>query len=112
MVTTLYIKKYDATSFLKNFNSDSELSCKIFMEKANSISRFISLQKKLRHVILSERYRYMRNCLDYNYNIVLNSLSTQCESLQNLDFTNLSFSKINEEVLSSLCSLKNIRELK
>jgi hypothetical protein len=82
------------------------------IEKANSISKFISLQKKLSHVILSERFHYNRNSLDDNYNVVLSSLSTQCESLQKLDFTNLSFSKINEQVLNSLCSLKNIRELR
>ncbi|GBC08575.1 hypothetical protein RclHR1_08230006 [Rhizophagus clarus] len=82
------------------------------IEKANSISKFISLQKKLRYVILSERYHCIRNSLHNNYNIVLNSLSTQCESLQKLDFTNLSFGRISEEALNSLCSLKNIRELK
>ncbi|RIA80552.1 hypothetical protein C1645_838507 [Glomus cerebriforme] len=80
------------------------------IEKANSISQFISLQKKLEHVILSERC--IRNNHNENYNIVLNSLSTQSKTLQKLNFTNLSFSKISDEVLESLCSLNNIKELK
>ncbi|RGB37554.1 hypothetical protein C1646_756717 [Rhizophagus diaphanus] len=114
-----YISKYedqkDLYSALSNNICNLSLLCNEginSIEKANSISRFISLQKNLRHVILSERYHYIRNSLDDNYNIVLNSLSTQCESLQKLYFTNLSFGKINEEIKRSLCSLKNIRELK
>ncbi|PKK70638.1 hypothetical protein RhiirC2_746076, partial [Rhizophagus irregularis] len=81
-----YISKYedqkDLYSALSNNICNLSLLCNEginSIEKANSISRFISLQKNLRHVILSERYHYIRNSLDDNYNIVLNSLSTQCE---------------------------------
>ncbi|RIA92183.1 hypothetical protein C1645_765807 [Glomus cerebriforme] len=82
------------------------------IEKAYSISQFISLQKKLRHITLSE-YKY--GSMFYNiehYNIVFDSLSTQIESLQSIEFKFLSFARISEKALNSLCSLNNIKELK
>jgi hypothetical protein len=82
------------------------------LEKANSLSQFISLQKNLRHIILSE-YKY--GSMLYNiehYNVIFNSLTTQIESLKALEFKYLSFSGIDEMSLNSLCSLKNIKELK
>ncbi|RGB37553.1 hypothetical protein C1646_756716 [Rhizophagus diaphanus] len=92
------------------------------IEKANSLSRFISLQKMLQHIILSENKRdsvvYAINRLfgddniDNNYNIVFNSLSTQSETLKILEFKYIPFNKINEKALNSLCLLKNIRILK
>ncbi|PKY50478.1 hypothetical protein RhiirA4_466985 [Rhizophagus irregularis] len=77
---------------------------------ANSLSRFISLQKKLQHIILSEILSDNDNG-DY-YNIVFESLSTQSENLQILNLKNIPFDKINGTALDSLCSLKNIKELK
>ncbi|RGB29546.1 hypothetical protein C1646_672374 [Rhizophagus diaphanus] len=77
---------------------------------ANSLSRFISLQKKLQHIILSEILLDNDNG-DY-YNIVFESLSKQSENLQILNLKNIPFDKINEKALDSLCSLKNIKELK
>ncbi|CAB4481333.1 hypothetical protein RhiirA5_396157 [Rhizophagus irregularis] len=90
------------------------------IEEANSLSQFISSQKKLQHIILSENRRdsayyvlfgYNSN-IDSYYNIVLNSLSAQSESLQTLEFNYIPFGKINKEALNSLCLLKNIRVLK
>ncbi|RIA80551.1 hypothetical protein C1645_792280 [Glomus cerebriforme] len=81
----------------------------------NSLSQFITLQKKLKHIILCENlygtvfYHIDREC---NYNIVFNSLSTQSESLQTLEFKYVSFENINENALNSLCLLKNIKGLK
>ncbi|RIA95174.1 hypothetical protein C1645_872927 [Glomus cerebriforme] len=83
------------------------------IEDATSLSQFISSQKKLQHVILSERVmRLFSNNIDDYYNIVFNSLSTQKENLQILEFKNLSFTEISEKALNSLCLLKNVRKLK
>jgi len=71
------------------------------IEEAKSLSQFISLQKRLRHIILSEVY----STSNLFHNIVFNLLSTQSESLQILEFNNLSFNKISEEALNSLCLL-------
>ncbi|RGB38315.1 hypothetical protein C1646_812688 [Rhizophagus diaphanus] len=82
------------------------------LEKVNSLSQFISLQKNLRHIILSEpKYGSMLYNIEH-YNIIFNSLTTQIESLKALEFKYLSFSGIDEMALNSLCSLKNIKELK
>ncbi|GBC08574.1 hypothetical protein RclHR1_08230005 [Rhizophagus clarus] len=82
-------------------------------DSVNSLCRFISLQKNLKHIILSESVICDINNLERrDYNSVFNSLSTQCESLQALEFKYLSFININENSLKSLCSLKNIKELK
>ncbi|GBB97488.1 hypothetical protein RclHR1_00030045 [Rhizophagus clarus] len=81
-------------------------------EKATSLSQFISLQKNLHHLILAEyRYGSMLYNIDH-YNVIFNSLTTQIESLRALEFKYLSFSGIDETALNSLCSLKNIEELK
>ncbi|GBB97494.1 hypothetical protein RclHR1_00030051 [Rhizophagus clarus] len=82
------------------------------IREANLLSQFISLQKNLQHIILSESKS--NSFFGYNkyYNIVFNSLSTQSESLQTLELKRLTLNKINEEALNSLCSLKNIKELK
>ncbi|GBC08260.1 hypothetical protein RclHR1_00080037 [Rhizophagus clarus] len=80
------------------------------IEKANSLSRFISLQKKLKHLILSENSMYNDHG-DY-YNIVFESLPTQNENLQILNLRSIPFDKINEKALNSLCLLKNIKELR
>ncbi|GBB97486.1 hypothetical protein RclHR1_00030043 [Rhizophagus clarus] len=93
-------------NLLYNEGNDSD-------EKANSLSHFISLQKKLQHIILSE------NCLGFildnyigkYYNIVFESLSTQSENLRTLKLRNIPFNEINEKALKSLCLLKNISEL-
>ncbi|GBC31138.2 hypothetical protein GLOIN_2v1884908 [Rhizophagus irregularis DAOM 181602=DAOM 197198] len=70
------------------------------IEEANYLSQFISIQKNLKHIILSEnRYdllfysldRLFYSNSDNKYNIVLSSLSTQSESLQILEFKNLYF---------------------
>ncbi|CAB4428482.1 unnamed protein product [Rhizophagus irregularis] len=88
------------------------------IEKANSLSKFISLQKNLQHIILTEDelaslfYIFDDINIDYYYSIVFNSLSTQSKSLKILEFINLSFNEINETALKSLCLLNNIRELK
>ncbi|GBB97498.1 hypothetical protein RclHR1_00030055 [Rhizophagus clarus] len=88
------------------------------IEKANSLSKFISLQRNLQHIILCEDelaslfYIFDDINIDYYYSIVFNSLSTQCKSLRILEFINLSFNEIDEKALISLCSLKNIKELK
>jgi hypothetical protein len=91
------------------------------IEEANSLSQFISVQKNLKHIILSEnRYdllfysldRLFYSNSDNKYNIVFNSLSTQSESLQILEFKNLYFGDINSNVIKSLSLLKNIRVLK
>ncbi|CAB4481346.1 unnamed protein product [Rhizophagus irregularis] len=77
-------------------------------KSVDSLCRFISLQKNLKHIILSEYVcEFERGYRDYNS--VFNSLSTQCESLQILEFKYLTF---NENSLGSLCLLKNIKELK
>ncbi|GBB97487.1 hypothetical protein RclHR1_00030044 [Rhizophagus clarus] len=90
------------------------------IEEANSLSQFISSQRKLQHIIISENIRDSINYILFNYtsnidnyfNIVLNSLSTQSESLQTLEFNYTSFGKITKKALNSLCLLKNIRVLK
>ncbi|RIA92897.1 hypothetical protein C1645_736000 [Glomus cerebriforme] len=91
------------------------------IDEAKSLSQFISAQKRLQHIILSEnRYdllfysldRLFYSNADNKYNIVFNSLSTQSESLQILEFKNLYFGDINQNVVNSLCLLRNIRELK
>ncbi|CAB4481318.1 unnamed protein product [Rhizophagus irregularis] len=83
--------------------------------EANSLSKFISLQKNLQYIILSETI-YSSNFWDYfapyKYNVSFNSLSTQSKSLQVLDFRHFDFSGIDEEALNSLCLLKNIKKLK
>ncbi|RIA80550.1 hypothetical protein C1645_838505 [Glomus cerebriforme] len=82
----------------------------------NSLSQFISLQKKLKHIILSENLYepiiYDTNQHYSNKNTVFNSLSTQSKSLQTLEFKYLLFSSINQDALNSLRLLENIRELK
>ncbi|CAB4428608.1 unnamed protein product [Rhizophagus irregularis] len=83
--------------------------------EANSLSKFISSQKNLKHVKLSENKiisYYSSDAICGYYNIVFNSLSTQSESLQVLDFGYLNFHKISREALNSLCLLKNIKVLK
>src|SRR5207249_1309298 len=98
-------------NFLYNEHVDS-------IEKANSLSQFISLQKNLQHIALSENeiysifYIFEDNYIDDYYNIVFYSLSTQSKSLQKLELINLPFNKINEKALDSLCCLTNIKELK
>ncbi|GES74381.1 hypothetical protein GLOIN_2v1884908 [Rhizophagus clarus] len=91
------------------------------IEEASSLSQFISKQKNLKHIILSEnRYdllfysldRLFYSNSDNKYNIVFNSLSTQSESLQILEFKNLYFGDISSSVIKSLSLLKNIRILK
>ncbi|RIA92181.1 hypothetical protein C1645_874970 [Glomus cerebriforme] len=86
------------------------------IEEASLLSQFISLQKNLRHLILSESKLnafYGYNNIGYNnYNIVFNSLPKLSENLQILEFKYLSFNNINEDALNSLCLLKNIKELK
>jgi hypothetical protein len=101
------------------FNSDS---------KVISLSKFISSQKMLQHFILSGTIKYEHKhkidrdeALADNYNKlyidrdssfiinIINSLSTQSESLQILEFIDLENTSIN---LSSLQLLKNIRKLK
>ncbi|PKK78398.1 hypothetical protein RhiirC2_843522 [Rhizophagus irregularis] len=83
--------------------------------EANSLSKFISLQKNLQYIVLSET-KYSSIFCDYfapyKYNVSFNSLSTQSKSLQVLDFRYFDFSGINEEALNSLCLLKNIKKLK
>ena len=56
---------------------------------------------------------YIQNESHY-YDVVFNSLSTQSESLQTLNFTKLNFNTLtlSDEAVNSLCSLQNIRELK
>ncbi|RIA90044.1 hypothetical protein C1645_876368 [Glomus cerebriforme] len=97
-------------------------------ENINLLSKFISLQKNLQHFVLTgfEKVengqnevlaRFFINLLsgDKNnkyYNTIINSLSTQYESLQILEFKNLEFNLINGEVLDSLRLLKNIKKLK
>ncbi|GBC13646.2 hypothetical protein GLOIN_2v1875106 [Rhizophagus irregularis DAOM 181602=DAOM 197198] len=95
----------------------------------NSISQFITSQKKLQHFILSgiEEFEDMIQNLNFmvyrflmdlifnatNYfNILIHSLSTQSETLQILEFRYLADNLINGEVLDSLILLKNIRVLK
>ncbi|CAB5197553.1 unnamed protein product [Rhizophagus irregularis] len=82
--------------------------------EANSLSKFISSQKNLKHVKLSENkmISYYSDAICGYYNIVFNSLSTQSESLQVLDFGYLTFHNISREALNSLCLLKNIKVLK
>jgi hypothetical protein len=75
--------------------------------EANSLSRFISLQKNLQHIILSDNGRHTTR----NYNVVFKSLSTQSECLHKLELKYLILDNINEEALKSLCLLKNIKEL-
>ncbi|GBC08427.1 hypothetical protein RclHR1_00810019 [Rhizophagus clarus] len=103
------------------------------IEKTHSLSQFISSQKNLQHVILSAggeqiddldqnignigAVRIFMNLLSkagkpYYVNNFINSLSTQSESLQVLEFRCLATKLIDNEVLNSLNSLKNIRELK
>ncbi|PKK77449.1 hypothetical protein RhiirC2_844318 [Rhizophagus irregularis] len=91
------------------------------IEEANYLSQFISIQKNLKHIILSENRYYLLfysldrlfySNSDNKYNIVLSSLSTQSESLQILEFKNLYFGDINTNVIKSLSLLKNIRILK
>jgi hypothetical protein len=100
--------------------------------EANSLSQFISLQKNLQHIILSEcdlnsinnniggYYSVVFNSLlrqseilqgEY-YSVVFNSLLTQSESLQVLELNYLIFNKIHKKATNSLCLLKNIKELK
>ncbi|CAB4396515.1 unnamed protein product [Rhizophagus irregularis] len=98
-------------------------------KKVNSISQFITSQKKLQHFILSgiEEFEDMIQNLNFmvyrflmdlifnatNYfNILIHSLSTQSETLQILEFRYLADNLINGEVLDSLILLKNIRVLK
>lgn len=87
------------------------------IEEANSLSKFISLQKNLKHIILSENIYnleqiYNDDIIDDNYNIIIESLSTQSESLQILEFNHIPFNRISEKGLNSLYLLKNIRELR
>ncbi|RIA96294.1 hypothetical protein C1645_815614 [Glomus cerebriforme] len=96
-------------------------------ENINLLSQFISSQKKLQHFVLSkieitETVNQHTSALAWNFNNLLdnfknyenliNSLSTQSESLQILEFMNLELNIINKQVLNSLCLLKNIRKLK
>uniref|UniRef100_U9TZI0 F-box domain-containing protein n=1 Tax=Rhizophagus irregularis (strain DAOM 181602 / DAOM 197198 / MUCL 43194) TaxID=747089 RepID=U9TZI0_RHIID len=82
-------------------------------EKANSLSRFISLQNNLQHILLSENSIgfTLDNHISGFYNVVFESLSTQSESLRTLKLKNIPFNKLNGEALNSLCLLKNIRVL-
>ncbi|GBC04675.1 hypothetical protein RclHR1_05800002 [Rhizophagus clarus] len=100
------------------FNSDT---------KARLLSKFISSQKMLQHFILSGTIKYENeynfdneevlanffNKLLYNdnndYSFIINSLTTQSETLQILEFIDLGNIIIN---LNSLQSFKNIRKLK
>jgi hypothetical protein len=88
------------------------------IEEANSLSQFISLQKNLKHIILSENIYNLEQIfnndiiINDNYNIIFESLSTQSESLQILEFNHIPFNRISEKGLNSLYLLKNIRELK
>ncbi|CAB4428620.1 unnamed protein product [Rhizophagus irregularis] len=84
------------------------------IEEASSLSKFISLQKKLQHIILSEDKLdiFLGDNIGDNYYVVLSSLSSQSESLKVLELKYIPFNKINGKALNALCSLKNIRELK
>jgi hypothetical protein len=84
------------------------------IKKAISLSQFISSQKNLQHFILSGTRFYMNltfNTTNY-FDILVNSLITQSETLQIMEFRHLVIKPISEQVLSSLNLLKNIRELK
>jgi hypothetical protein len=84
------------------------------IEEASSLSKFISLQKELQHIILSEDKLdiLFGDDIGDNYYVVLNSLSSQSKSLEVLEFKYIPFNKIDGKALNTLCSLKNIRELK
>ncbi|CAB4481335.1 hypothetical protein RhiirA5_410421 [Rhizophagus irregularis] len=110
------IKKVDLYSAFSNsvrnltllYNEGNNTS-----EKANSLSRFISLQNNLQHILLSENSIgfTLDNHISGFYNVVFESLSTQSESLRTLKLKNIPFNKLNGEALNSLCLLKNIRVL-
>jgi hypothetical protein len=98
------------------YSSLSESTCNLnllFNERVGSVreaislSRFISSQNNLRHIILSDNGKHTTG----NYNVVFESLSTQSESLQKLELKYLVLNNINTEALNSLCSLRNIKEL-
>ncbi|GBB97492.1 hypothetical protein RclHR1_00030049 [Rhizophagus clarus] len=84
------------------------------IEEASSLSKFISLQEKLQHIILSEDKLdiFLGDNIGDNYYVVLSSLSSQSESLKVLEFKYIPFNRIDGNALTALCSLKNIRELK
>ncbi|CAB4427498.1 unnamed protein product [Rhizophagus irregularis] len=112
-----YINNYDSKIDLYSAFSNKVRNLNLLhnegndsIKKANSLSHFISLQKKLQHIILSE-FPMDNDNGDY-YNIVFESLTTQSENLQILNLKNIPFDKINGNVLNSLCSLKNIKELR
>jgi hypothetical protein len=86
----------------------------VSLEHANALSSLISAQKKLKHIILSDDLRasVTNSQLSGWYNVVFNSLSTQKGWLKRLELISLSFEDINKETLNSLCSLKNLKELR
>ncbi|PKC16213.1 hypothetical protein RhiirA5_493957 [Rhizophagus irregularis] len=86
---------------------------------ANILSQFISSQKMLKHFILSgfesknkSNFNLIHLFFHDYYNLVINSLSTQNQSLQILEFRHFIFEYLDENVINSLQSLKNIRILK
>lgn len=104
-------KKKDLYLALSNNICNLNLLYNEGFNSVDSLCRFISLQKNLKHIILSEYVcESERGYRDYNS--VFNSLTTQCESLQILEFKYLTLVNVNENSLRSLCLLKNIKELK
>jgi hypothetical protein len=107
-------QKRDLYLALSNNTCNLNLLYNEGFSSVDSLCRFISLQKNLKHIILSEyvldniNHEYHRR----DYNSVFNSLTTQCDSLQTLEFKYLTFVNINENSLRSLSLLKNIKNLK
>jgi hypothetical protein len=85
---------------------------------ANYLFHFISSQKKLQHIILSEgelsALNDQRNVISERYyNIVLPSLAVHKEWLIKLEFRNIHFGNVlDQNTVNSLASIENIRELK
>ncbi|CAG8759302.1 16289_t:CDS:1, partial [Funneliformis caledonium] len=75
------------------------------------LSKFIPLQNRLQHFILSD-YHSAANSNNGEYNIVINSLSAQKDSLQVLELRNVSFKNVDGKAIELLGLLKNIRKLK
>src|SRR2546423_656817 len=94
----------------KHGNNLTMLELPIAMKYSDviNLSQFtssISLQKRLEHIILLSRvWRLWRVVVDHT---TMLNLLTQNESLQILEFKNLSFYEIDEKDSNSLCLLNN-----